>query len=366
MRKAPESERARMWREFYAETDPNNITPENEALNQYFSRIAQANQRFTDEGIARVAHRPRRGVRQPRPAGRGGREQPGDDRQPDRPVVATSTSAWSCSSATRAASGACGCCRAAGRTTSGPWRGCGGRRLKRGGGGGGGPPAALHRLAHPARSSPFRLIFPHAQPHPPAALPDRRLRPDLSRLLRDDRPAAPDHQGREHLRRLGRGEFSPPPAREVPPRLRRLGQRCRHLLPRGALPRVQVHPREARRFAPGRLRPRGRADLRAARGASGSRSWPSPATRPTTSSAPWLRPGAAARAPLGHRLGRQGLLSAHRPGHHPAQSGPRRPGGGGRGLGRRVQCRRAARRAAARRWWTSSPSSATPPTTSPA
>ena len=51
MRKAPESERARMWREFYAKTDPNNITPENEALNQYFGRIAQANQRFTDEGV---------------------------------------------------------------------------------------------------------------------------------------------------------------------------------------------------------------------------------------------------------------------------------------------------------------------------
>ena len=51
MRKAPPSERARMWREFYAATDPNNITPENEALNQYFGRIAQANQRFTDEGV---------------------------------------------------------------------------------------------------------------------------------------------------------------------------------------------------------------------------------------------------------------------------------------------------------------------------
>ncbi len=51
MRKAPASERARMWREFYAATDPNNVTPENEALNQYFSRIAQANQRFTDEGV---------------------------------------------------------------------------------------------------------------------------------------------------------------------------------------------------------------------------------------------------------------------------------------------------------------------------
>ena len=51
MRKAPASERARMWREFYAATDPNNITPENEALNQYFSRIAQANARFNDEGV---------------------------------------------------------------------------------------------------------------------------------------------------------------------------------------------------------------------------------------------------------------------------------------------------------------------------
>ena len=51
MRKAPESQRARLWREFYAATDPNSTTPENEALNQYFARIAQANQRFTDEGV---------------------------------------------------------------------------------------------------------------------------------------------------------------------------------------------------------------------------------------------------------------------------------------------------------------------------
>jgi GWxTD domain-containing protein len=51
MRKAPPSERARMWREFYAATDPNSTTPENEALNLYFSRIAQANQRFNDEGV---------------------------------------------------------------------------------------------------------------------------------------------------------------------------------------------------------------------------------------------------------------------------------------------------------------------------
>ncbi|MGI9042180.1 MAG: GWxTD domain-containing protein [Gemmatimonadales bacterium] len=52
MRRAPPAERARLWREFYTETDPNDITPENEALNQYFSRVQAANQRFTDEGVA--------------------------------------------------------------------------------------------------------------------------------------------------------------------------------------------------------------------------------------------------------------------------------------------------------------------------
>jgi len=51
MRKAPASQRSRLWREFYAETDPNRITPENEALNQYFGRISTANSRFTDEGV---------------------------------------------------------------------------------------------------------------------------------------------------------------------------------------------------------------------------------------------------------------------------------------------------------------------------
>jgi GWxTD domain-containing protein len=52
MRKGPVSERSRLWREFYAETDPNKTTPENEALNQYFGRITAANARFTDEGVA--------------------------------------------------------------------------------------------------------------------------------------------------------------------------------------------------------------------------------------------------------------------------------------------------------------------------
>lgn len=51
MRRAPDMERARLWRQFYEETDPNPGTPENEALNQYFSRVSAANQRFTDEGV---------------------------------------------------------------------------------------------------------------------------------------------------------------------------------------------------------------------------------------------------------------------------------------------------------------------------
>jgi GWxTD domain-containing protein len=51
MRKARPSDRSRLWRQFYADTDPNRITPENEALNQYFGRISAANARFTDEGV---------------------------------------------------------------------------------------------------------------------------------------------------------------------------------------------------------------------------------------------------------------------------------------------------------------------------
>jgi GWxTD domain-containing protein len=52
MRKAPAAERSRLWRQFYADTDPNKASPENEALNQYFGRISSANARFTDEGVA--------------------------------------------------------------------------------------------------------------------------------------------------------------------------------------------------------------------------------------------------------------------------------------------------------------------------
>lgn len=51
LRKAPPEDRPRLWREFYRDTDPNKLTPENEALDEYFRRIAIANLRFRDEGI---------------------------------------------------------------------------------------------------------------------------------------------------------------------------------------------------------------------------------------------------------------------------------------------------------------------------
>lgn len=50
LRKAPPSERARLWQAFYRNTDPNSATPANESLDRYFARMAYANQRFRDEG----------------------------------------------------------------------------------------------------------------------------------------------------------------------------------------------------------------------------------------------------------------------------------------------------------------------------
>lgn len=52
LKNATAGERADRWREFYRVTDPNPATPENEALDRYFARIALANTRFRDEGIA--------------------------------------------------------------------------------------------------------------------------------------------------------------------------------------------------------------------------------------------------------------------------------------------------------------------------
>jgi GWxTD domain-containing protein len=51
LKKAPASERPRLWQEFYKKTDPVPVTPENEALEQYFGRMSIANLRFTDEEV---------------------------------------------------------------------------------------------------------------------------------------------------------------------------------------------------------------------------------------------------------------------------------------------------------------------------
>lgn len=48
-RTAPEH-RAEVWRDFWRATDPNPITAENEALDDYFRRVQEANVRFQDEG----------------------------------------------------------------------------------------------------------------------------------------------------------------------------------------------------------------------------------------------------------------------------------------------------------------------------
>lgn len=51
LRVAPPAQRAQLWSDFLRESDPNPETPNNEALDAYFARIREANERFrTDEG----------------------------------------------------------------------------------------------------------------------------------------------------------------------------------------------------------------------------------------------------------------------------------------------------------------------------
>jgi len=45
-------QRAAAWKKMWQESDPDPATPENEALDLYFSRLEVANQRFQDEGVA--------------------------------------------------------------------------------------------------------------------------------------------------------------------------------------------------------------------------------------------------------------------------------------------------------------------------
>ena len=50
LRRATPSERPQLWQAFYRDSDPNPATPENEALDAYFARLASADQKFADEG----------------------------------------------------------------------------------------------------------------------------------------------------------------------------------------------------------------------------------------------------------------------------------------------------------------------------
>ncbi len=50
LRAAPAEQRPQVWRDFWKATDPVPITPENEALNQYFERVQIATQRYREEG----------------------------------------------------------------------------------------------------------------------------------------------------------------------------------------------------------------------------------------------------------------------------------------------------------------------------
>jgi len=51
MREASPDNRPDLWREFFVATDPNRMTPENEALDAYLARLAVANEQFQGEGI---------------------------------------------------------------------------------------------------------------------------------------------------------------------------------------------------------------------------------------------------------------------------------------------------------------------------
>jgi len=47
----PPENRPAAWRKFWHDTDPNPATPENEALDRYFARLASADEQFRDEGV---------------------------------------------------------------------------------------------------------------------------------------------------------------------------------------------------------------------------------------------------------------------------------------------------------------------------
>lgn len=51
IREASADERPALWASLWRETDPDRSTPENEAINAYFTRLTVANQRFRSEGV---------------------------------------------------------------------------------------------------------------------------------------------------------------------------------------------------------------------------------------------------------------------------------------------------------------------------
>ena len=51
LRAVPSTQRDSAWKVFLTTTDPVPVTPQNEALDEYFQRLQSANQRFRDEGV---------------------------------------------------------------------------------------------------------------------------------------------------------------------------------------------------------------------------------------------------------------------------------------------------------------------------
>jgi GWxTD domain-containing protein len=51
LRRATPDQRRRLWIDFWKATDPDTLTPQNEALDEYFTRLSVADQRYKNEGV---------------------------------------------------------------------------------------------------------------------------------------------------------------------------------------------------------------------------------------------------------------------------------------------------------------------------
>ena len=287
-----------MWRSSTPRPTPTTITPENEALNQYFGRIAQANQRFTDEGVP--------GWRTDRgevfinlgPPDEIDREQPRDDGQPDRPLDLPQPTAWTLFFRDESGFGRLRLLPSSRADSSGPSnRGAQAGVMK--------PSGAVADVsgAHAARRSPLPPYLPRMPNHTPPqlflidgyALIYRAFFAMISRPLRTTK-------GENTSAAWGVVNF-----------LLRLREKYRPdyvawINDAGTSFREERYPeyKSTREKLDDALQ----ADFdravericAAARGASAFRSWPSRATRPTTSSAPW--PGRGRRRTPGRSSSR--------------------------------------------------------------